>query len=145
MEKNGEQRMGRVVVKVDLANHSDQILAEAGALPRDKIRQTCVDGIVDTGVSYLVLPARVVTELGLPSGGQATVRFADRRSAARDVAEEVSVKLLGRQGTFNAIVEPNRDDALIGAIVLEVLDLIVDCRTQTLQPRDPKGIVAEIE
>jgi hypothetical protein len=34
---------------------------------------------------------------------------------------------------------------LIGAIVLEALDLLVDCRTQTLRPRDPKEIIAEIE
>jgi hypothetical protein len=42
-------------------------------------------------------------------------------------------------------VEPDRTTAVIGAIVLEALDLLVDCRTQTLQPRDPSGIIAEIE
>lgn len=36
-------------------------------------------------------------------------------------------------------------DVLIGAIVLEDLDLLVDCRTQALQPRDPRGIIVEIE
>lgn len=55
------------------------------------------------------------------------------------------VELFGRHGTFKAIVEPKREDVLIGAIVLEDLDLLVDCRTQTLQPRDPKGIITEIE
>ena len=42
-------------------------------------------------------------------------------------------------------MEPKREDVLIGAIVLEDLDLIVDCVTQTLQPRDPKQYTAEIE
>lgn len=56
-----------------------------------------------------------------------------------------SVELLERHGTFKAIVESERDDVLIGAIVLEDLDLLVDCRTQTLQPRDPGGIITEIE
>lgn len=46
---------------------------------------------------------------------------------------------------FNAIVEPQRDSALIGAIVLEDLDLIVDCTTQQLVPRDPERIVSAIE
>lgn len=55
------------------------------------------------------------------------------------------MELFGRHGTFKAIVEPKREDVLIGAIVLEDLDLLVDCRTQTLQPRDPKGIITEIE
>jgi hypothetical protein len=34
---------------------------------------------------------------------------------------------------------------LISAIVLEDLDFLVDCRTQTLQPRNPNQILAEIE
>jgi hypothetical protein len=42
-------------------------------------------------------------------------------------------------------VEPRRTTALIGAIVLEELDFIVDCARQTLRPRDPDGIVSEIE
>ena len=33
---------------------------------------------------------------------------------------------------------------LIGAIVLEDLNLLVDSRTQQLRPRDPEGIVTEI-
>ncbi|MGH7226010.1 MAG: aspartyl protease family protein, partial [Gemmataceae bacterium] len=67
------------------------------------------------------------------------------RKKRRRVVDQVEVELLGRRGTFKAIVEPARADALIGAIVLEDLDLLVDCRTQTLQPRDPKQIIAEIE
>ena len=34
---------------------------------------------------------------------------------------------------------------MIGAIVLEELDLIPDSERQALVPRDPKGIFAEIE
>jgi hypothetical protein len=46
---------------------------------------------------------------------------------------------------FNAVVEPDRDSALIGAIVLEDLDFTIDCTRQTLAPRDPKQIISEIE
>ena len=35
--------------------------------------------------------------------------------------------------------------ALIGAIVLEELDLLVDCGTQSLYPREPDSILTEIE
>jgi hypothetical protein len=51
----------------------------------------------------------------------------------------------GRRGTFRAILEPDRTDALIGAIVLAGLDLLVDCHIQSLHPRDPDQIIAEIE
>ena len=50
-----------------------------------------------------------------------------------------------RDSVFNAIVEPARDSALIGAIVLEDLDLMVDCTGQRLVPRDPKQIISEAE
>jgi hypothetical protein len=53
--------------------------------------------------------------------------------------------LEGRSSVFKAIVEPDRTEALIGAIVLEDLDLIVDCTRQKLVPRDPGGIITEVE
>jgi hypothetical protein len=55
------------------------------------------------------------------------------------------VPLLGRGGVFSALVEPDRTDALIGAIVLEDLDFLVDCTRQMLFPRDPDMIVSEVE
>jgi hypothetical protein len=57
----------------------------------------------------------------------------------------VHLALKGRDGLFKAIVEPKRKDALIGAIVLEDLDLLVDCRRHRVHPRHPKQYVAEIE
>jgi hypothetical protein len=57
----------------------------------------------------------------------------------------VWLQLLGRHGVFSAIVEPDRSDFLIGAIVLEKLDLLIDCETQSLYPREPDSILAELE
>ena len=51
----------------------------------------------------------------------------------------------GRESIFNAIVEPDRESALIGAIVMEDLDLLIDCTAQRLVPRDPKQIISEVE
>ncbi len=137
--------MGRVNVEVDLANFEDLVLAKAGALAPEQVRRLRVPGIVDTGASFLVLPKRVATQLGVPAAGKAIVRYADRRKGTRNLVNSVAVELLGRRGTFRAVVEPKREDVLVGAIVLEDLDLRVDCHTQQLRPRDPTGIVTEIE
>jgi hypothetical protein len=59
--------------------------------------------------------------------------------------QEVYVKLQGRDGVFTAIVEPKRRTALIGAIILEDLDFLVDCTKRRLVPRDPRYVVSEIE
>ena len=73
------------------------------------------------------------------------VRFADNRREKRQIVNNVWLQLLGRDGVFSAVVEPARDDALIGAIVLEELDLLIDCKSQVLYPRDPNLILTEIE
>jgi predicted aspartyl protease len=93
----------------------------------------------------LVLPPTVVKELGLSRGDKTVVRYADGRRAQRRKAEAAYVEILGRHDTFTAVVEPKRTTALIGAIVLEALDLLVDNGRQRLIPRDPRGPVYEIE
>jgi hypothetical protein len=46
---------------------------------------------------------------------------------------------------YNATVEPKHKTALIGALVLEALDFLIDSRHDRLVPRDPKRIVSEEE
>lgn len=73
------------------------------------------------------------------------VRNADGRQAKHASAEGVCFQLLGRHGTLTAVVEPKSTTALVGAIVLENLDLLVDCAAQKVVPRDPNGETFEIE
>ncbi len=137
--------MGRITLDFEIANNQDLVLAAAGALPPDQVRRVTLQGVVDTGATRLVLPESAVNRLGLTPSGKATVQYADRRSATVETVKGVSVELLGRQGIFTAFVEPNRTTAQIGAIVMEDLDFLVDCSTQTLQPRDRNGLSGEIE
>ncbi len=137
--------MGRFAVEIEVANYSDLILAEHGALPAEKVRRQTIRALVDSGATKLVLPEKLVQELGLPLGSKIKVRYADGRTAVRDSAEGVYVAILGRHGTFRAVVEPKRDTALLGAIVLEDFDLLVDCPNERVVPRDPKIEVQEIE
>jgi predicted aspartyl protease len=143
--QQGDDAMGRVAAEILASNNEDLILAQAGHLPPERVRRFQLQGTVDTAAALLVLPADVADRLGLPKAGDAVVRYADRRSATRTTVDQVRVELLGRQGTFRAIVEPDRTTALIGAIVLEDLDLLVDCKNNRLYPRDPDHITAELE
>ncbi|MBI4580826.1 MAG: hypothetical protein HY718_14050 [Planctomycetes bacterium] len=76
---------------------------------------------------------------------QVAVRYADGRRGERPMATGVELAYAGRRSVFNAVVEPDRDSALIGAIVLEDLGFVVDGTGQKLVPRDPERIVSEIE
>jgi predicted aspartyl protease len=145
MQARGANGVGRFSVEFEVANYGDLTLMQRGLLPPDQVRRETIQGIVDSGATKLVLPQAVVERLGLPLGNKIQVRYADGRKARREGAEGVYVELLGRHGTFTAICEPNRETALIGAIVLEDLDLLVDCTAQRVVPRDPRGAIYEIE
>ena len=111
----------------------------------EEARRARIAGVVDTAATRLVLPGHVVKKLGLEPKGKVKVRYADGRIGKRDTVEGVFVEIQGRHGVFTAAVEPRRRDALIGAIILEDLDFLVDCTRQRLVPRDPKFIVSELE
>jgi predicted aspartyl protease len=145
MRVNGAKGVGRFSVDIEIANNDDLALVRRGLLKASEVRRQSISGVVDSGAAKLVLPQAVVKQLGFPIGDTIVVKYADRRTAKRKEAKEVNVKLLGRDGTFTAIIEPKRTTALIGAIVLEDLDLLVDCQRQRLVPRDPSGPTYEIE
>jgi len=141
----GQTEMGRFSVELVIANNRDMVMAGETACLPETVKHVTVSGVVDSGAARLVLPERVASSLELQDDGEATVRYADQRREKRRMVSNVWLQLLGRHGVFSAVVEPNRSDALIGAIVLEELDLLVDCGTQSLYPREPDSILAEIE
>lgn len=145
MTTDGEKQVGRFAVPFTVANDADIVLAQGKKIAAGKVRRTKISGVVDCGGARLVLPGSVVKELGLPITRKVKVKYADGRVRMRDWADRVHVELLGRYGTFSAIVEPKRRTALIGAIVLEELDFLVDSTHQRLVPRDPRFVVSEIE
>ena len=101
---------------------------------------------VDTGATLLVLPESVVRELGTPVIRTQTVKYANETLADRDVVYGVEVEVCGRKGVFEAIVEPNKTYALLGAIVMETLDLIVEPRDLRIYPNPRSRLpMAEIE
>ena len=145
MTTTKQSTVGRFSVDVVLTNQADLVRAQDRRITPGQVRRLTVRGVVDSGGTPLVIPAAVAEKLGLDISGTAQVRYADGRTAKRPVARLINLAYAGRAGTFNAIVEPDRESALIGAIVMEDLDLIINCTAQRLVPRDPNQIISEIE
>jgi predicted aspartyl protease len=139
------ESMGRIAVDFVLANNRDVVMAGTGKGVPESVKQITLRGIVDSGAARLVLPQRAADELNLEQSGEVGVRYADNRRETRPRVTNVWLSLCDREGVFSATIEPDREDALIGAIVLEELDLIVDCATESIYPRDPNRIITEIE
>jgi predicted aspartyl protease len=101
---------------------------------------------VDTGATLLVLPQTVATELKLRPIRRQTVKYANEDTAEREVVGVVELEVCDRKGWFEAVVEPRKTYALLGAVVMEALDLIVEPRAQQVYPNPRSRLpMAEIE
>ncbi len=114
-----EPMMGRFSVEVELANNKDRFRADEGLILPDQVRRIGVRGVVDSGATRLVISRVIAQQLGLEVSGTAKVRYADGHTAEREIAKNIYLAYGGRESVFNAIVEPDRESILIGAIVLE--------------------------
>src|SRR5689334_16357245 len=138
MASTPEKKVGRFKVEVELANNDDMAAVRRGILTPDKVRRVKVMGVVDSGASGLVLPTSIAKKLGVPVTGKVKVTYANHKSTKRDKVEGVYLDLRGRHGVFDAHLEPDRDTALIGAIVFESLDFLIDPKRERVYPRDPE-------
>lgn len=122
--------MGKVIVKVRMWNVLDE----------DRIRSREIapheeECLIDAGAVSVVIPPRIVERLKLRLSGKTKVTYANMTSAVRDTAIDLRLEVMGRDTLCRAIVEPDRDQVLIGQIALEDWDLMVDCCKGTLVPR----------
>lgn len=127
--------MGEVKVEVELENAVDRELQRQGALPEEKIRSAKIRALVDSGAVLLVLPQDLVETLGLREVGKAIVTYADERREERPIAGIVTVRVGDRSTSLNCVVGPPSSEPLLGQVVLETMDLLVDCTQQKLVPR----------
>jgi predicted aspartyl protease len=126
--------MGKVIEEVKLTSLFDSTKTRG------------VEAVVDTGATMLVLPQDVVGELGLRRIGERRVRYADNHIQMKPIYRGVILELKGRDGIFDVLGEVEGSEPLIGQIVLEALDLIVDPirRTVIPNPRSPDVPMTEI-
>ena len=126
--------MGKVIQKIKLINLFDPT------------KTAEVEAVIDTGATMLVLPQNIVEELGLRKMREAKVRYADNETKLKSIYGVVTVEIEGRAGEFNVLAEAEGSQPLVGQIVLEQLDLVVDPATRQVipNPRSPEMPMVEI-
>ena len=137
--------MGEVRVEVKLENTTDRELVLRGLLTEDQVRTFDVHVVADTGAVMLVLPQDEVEALGLREIREAVVRYADERKEERSVAGPVTVRVNGRAATVDCIVGPPNSEPLLGHVVLEIMDLLIDPLQQKLVPRPESPFLPELK
>ncbi|MBU0899494.1 retroviral-like aspartic protease family protein [bacterium] len=127
--------MGEVIVEVELENFGDRYTFKRGFIKEQEIRSLKCKALVDTGAIMVMLPQDMVEELGLESTRKVIVTYANEQKEERDIAGGLTLKIGKRAMDTDCIVGPPGSEPLVGQIVLEELDLIVDCNKKTLSPR----------
>lgn len=118
--------MGLTVETLTIRNFSDLGRARAGNLPPEEIRQITVTALVDTGATFVGLYQAHIDALGLiPDDRTHPIR------TANGVVHQVKyggaqLELLGRKGSVDIFPVDESIPPILGVLLLEALDLVVD-------------------
>lgn len=127
--------MGEVRASIALENGEDVALARRGLLSKDKVRRVTADVLVDTGAVLLLLPQDMVEALGLETIDKAVVTLANDQKVEMPISGPLILTAQGRTMNTDCLVGPPRCEPLLGQVVLERLDLIVDSTRRQLMTR----------
>jgi len=124
--------MGLVHTEIVLKNAWDITNARHGIIAESEIRQTNVTAMVDTGAATLVINEAIRQQLGLAVEDTYKAELADGSVQTYSLTESVQIQWKDRKAACQAVVVPNANDVLLGAIPLEAMDLIINPLKQEL-------------
>lgn len=136
--------MGKVIVPdVELINGDDYRDYERGRINQNQIRSKSVSMVADTGAVSVSLPQKLIDEIGLPKIGEVTIKLADGSKQIRDRFGFLLIRIADRHDVFSCIAKPDNAPLLLGQVVFELLDFVVDCKNQRLipNPDSPGGMI----
>jgi len=117
-----------MVVDTDLTlkNGADVDDAILGRIKADEVRQMTVKAIVDTGAWTIVINEETRNKLGLLDKGYGEATLADGKEGEYPMAGPLEIWWETRRFTCDALVLPDAQDILLGAIPLEGMDLTIN-------------------
>ena len=118
--------MSVVYTELTLKNMMDVGDAMRGLIEEDKIRQMTVESVVDTGAWTMVINEEICQKLGLLDRGFGEANLADGQKAYFPMAGPLEVWWKNRHMVCEALVMPQAPDVLLGALVLEHMDLTIN-------------------
>ena len=103
-----------------------------GNFAKPELEEITVSAVADTGAIELVIPEHVAIQLQLAELDPRELRLADGTRKVVRYAAPVKVQMMGRDCVTGAIVMG--DQVLLGAVPMELMDLVVDPRTRRVIP-----------
>ena len=137
--------MGLTYANIELLNGDDVALNRRNYMTSDEIRQVEVNMLVNSGALMLVINEEIRQALGLSIIDHRPSQLANATRLELPVAGSIMVRFEGRFCTTNALVLPDDNEPLLGAIPLEEMDLWVNPARGILTPIHPEGPVMTLK
>ncbi|MDR1445640.1 MAG: clan AA aspartic protease [Treponema sp.] len=137
--------MSLVYTEITLKNAVDVAIAKAGMVKEHEIRETTVRAQVDTGAWTLIINDEIRQKLGVETLKSEQGTLADGSTGLYELVGPVEVIWRDRSTNCDALVLPNADEILLGAIPLEALDLIVNPRAEEVAGAHGDQIIHSIK
>ncbi len=102
---------------------------------RDKTRSRTLNGLVDTGASYTLVPSSILDELGIERLRSRVFSLGDgsKQELSTGVVE---IELDGSTSPATVVFGPDNGKILLGAMALETLGLAADAKNRRLIPAE---------
>ena len=121
MKERPSEEMGQIFTSIMVTNATDLDNAEAGLIAPGELRSTGVDNVlVDTGATYLSLPADIIARLGLRVARTVRLETANGEVVTR-LFRNAQVELLGRETTGMCVELPVGSRPLLETLPPELL------------------------
>lgn len=126
------ETMGKVLVTATIENLDDLFAVRKGLFSADQVhRVEATDALVDTGATGLLLPSRMIAQLGLEP-----LHVRPSRTIAGPVPLQmyraVRLTVQGRDCISDVGEIPDEFSIVIGQVPLELMDWVVDVKGQRL-------------
>lgn len=137
--------MGLTYADVVLKNCDDLALVRKFEIGEDEVRTMTVHALVDTGSISLCINEVIQEVLQLPIRGKKRSQLANGQMLEFPVVGPVENYMGDRYCTTNAILLPDDQEPLLGAIPLEEMDMVIHPSRNELVPAHPDGSIIKLK
>lgn len=130
--------MGKTVEKMKILNYVDAVKAKEKLIPENSVRKVELEGVVDTGATYVCISRKDIEKLGLPFHKIVKIKTANG-DAKRRLCRGAEIELKGRSFVMDILENDDNTPPLIGYLLLEALDLVVDPKSRKVIPNPEHG------
>jgi hypothetical protein len=137
--------MGLTYANIEIINADDLADVRRGMISENEVRKMTIPTIVNTRLMIMGINETIKEALGLPHFGTRRSQLANGLVLDLEVVGPVIVRYLDRDCTTNAIVLPDDQEPLLGAIPMEEMDLYVHPSRNELLPMHPEGAIMSLK